>query len=348
MSSKRKSEISLLNVLLCLFVIFIHIDSFPIAFYPKGSALYTLYLIPSRLVSFVVPGFVLLSGTKLFLGGKENIGYFEYLKKRFISVYFPYLVCFICYYIYYMLVYDYPLDLQFIFNNFIFGSLACHFYFIPLLFQFDLLLPLWKRLINSVSPIIIIPIVLIFSNVFECYFPNILSITFPNASFIYNDRLFTTYLSFWIIGCYIGKNYERFLELLEDNFKAICILFSAVTILNVYYSVIAFNDLCYVPFMNTLHYTYSICAIIFFFSLFYKTASLIVAKLPLLLKIDRVSYDIYLWHILVLFVTNSIIEEFGINSQPLSFIIRLVFVTTITIALAILKLTLKKKLLKQK
>ena len=64
---KRKNELSLLNIIFCLLVIFIHIASAPIAGLSKGSWQYGVFFVPWRLSSFVVQGFIFLSGLKMFL-----------------------------------------------------------------------------------------------------------------------------------------------------------------------------------------------------------------------------------------------------------------------------------------
>ena len=65
-SKTRRHEISFLNVVFCMLVVFIHIISYAVASFSPGSINYNLAMFPWRLSSFVVQGFVLLSGIKLF------------------------------------------------------------------------------------------------------------------------------------------------------------------------------------------------------------------------------------------------------------------------------------------
>ena len=345
MASQRKSEISYLNVLLCLFVIFIHIISFAVADFEYKTLSYNLAMFPWRMVSFVVQGFILLSGVKLFLTGKDEKDYKDYLLSRIKGVILPYIFSYFIYYVFYFVVYDYPLDLLFILRHLVLGSLVCHFYFITLLFQFDLLFPLWKKLINKCSPVIVIPFVLLFSLIFQIYMPDMVRIAFPDSNFIYNDRIFTTYLAYWIIGCYIGKYYDKFEKTVKKNFGAICTFFGIAFVLFLYYTYYAFNYIAYVPFMNQVHDLYVLCVIVFLFSLFMKLPK----KMPKLLsKMDSSSYDIYLWHMLFVFLANFIIEKLSIQSNLPGFIIRAVCAYGITIPLCIIWNTLKKKIIKNK
>ena len=352
MQKKRRSEISALNTLFCLLVIFIHIVSFPIGSYSPGTELYnplsySLYMIPWRLASFVVQGFVLLAGVKVFLTGKDSVPYPRYLKGRLLGVIIPYIVSFVGYYIYYYCVYDYPLDASFIVNHLVLGSLVCHYYFIPLLFQFDVLLPLWKLIVNKTSAAITIPVAVLASALFESYMPSLLSILFPSYSFVYNDRIITTYLAFWLIGCYIGRNYDSFREMLKNSFLSVALLHVAVTAANGYFSYLAYNGLAFVPFMNILHYFYTLTAILFLYALFLKLPEGFFERIPLASKIDRASYDIYLWHMLAVFGANHLLEYLGIYGPNAAFMWRMLLVYVVTVSVCVgyneLKTFIKRK-----
>ena len=345
MTSKRRSEISLLNVLFCFLVIFIHIISYAVSAFPIGTIQYTAVMIPWRLSSFVVQGFILLSGVKLFLTGKDSVSFGKYIKARLKGVILPYVLCYIVYYAFYVVVYNYPIfDIGFIFKHFVFGSLVCHFYFIPLLFQFDILFPIWKRIVNKYSGIIVIPAALVLTTLFETYFPTMLNIAFPNLNFTYNDRIFTTYLAFWLIGCYIGKNYDYFISCFKKNLAAISTIFGFALVLCVYFSYMSFNGLAYVPFMNLLHFIYVISTIVFLYAVAIKLPEGIFEKIPFIKNIDKASYHIYLWHMIVLYLTNAIIDKFAITAQGIAFVIRAVITYTVTISLCVLYGKIKEKI----
>lgn len=338
-NENRRQELSALNVMFCLFVVMIHILSYPMEKFGPGSPVgnvlkYDLVMIPWRLMSFVVQGFVLLSGLKLFLGGRDQIKYTKYIKKRIFSIVIPYIMCFAVYYLYYMRTYSYPLDPRFIFDNLRQGSLAVHFYFIPLILQFDVLLPLWRKIINNFSPIFVIPAALFASSVFETGMISLLQVFFKEPVIVMNDRLFTTYMSFWLIGCYIGRYYTQFSALAKNNYKLIAFTFIMSTVSLATYSHYAFNWLAPVPAMNQIQYFYGIAAIIFLLATMQKLPDDIFYKIPLLPTIDKLSYGIYLWHILILLITDrNIIEKFGIESQGIAFVIRVAVVYVGTILL---------------
>ena len=345
-NKSRRYEISFLNMLFCLIVIFIHITSYLVSQSVVKTTGYCIAVVFSRLSSFVVQGFVMLSGVKLFLTRKDSVSYTKWLKQRFFGIILPYILCFAVYYIYYFFVYDYPLDIKFILAKFFTGDLVCHLYFIPIIVQFDLLLPLWKKIINRCSPIIVVPFCIMISLILGNYFPNMVSIISPDLNFLYNDRLFTTYLSFYIIGCYIGKNYNSFLTVLKNNFKTILVCFVIATLLCTYYSLLSYNNIVHVPFLSQIHNLYVYCAIFLIYSLSTKIAPYLMKKISLINQIDFVSYDIYLWHMLVLLVTDYlIIEKFGVYSLIYAFVIRVIVVYTVTIALCLTLNKLKRRII---
>ena len=344
MERKRKYELSALNVLFCLLVIFIHIISYPISEFQTGTFKYNVCMIPWRLSSFVVQGFIMLSGLKLFLNGKDEMPYGKYIKSRLLGVILPYTVCYIVYYAAYMVAYGYPLDVLFILKHYVAGSLVCHLYFIPLLFQFDLLKPLWKKIVDNIPFMIAVPFALLLTVIFENSFTQLVSGIFPKFTFIYNDRLFTTYVGYWLIGCYAGRNYDAFCNMLKSSFRAITIMFLFTLSLNVYVSVLAFNNIMIVPYVNCVHDFYIVFAILFLFAVAVHFSESIMSKNALLRKVDKSSFHIYLYHMLVLLAVNKLLEYTGVVTQGMALVIRIAVVYTVTPALCIIYSYLKNKL----
>lgn len=342
MGRKRKPELSFLNVLFCLTVIFIHIISYAVSAFPVNTVKYNLALIPWRLSAYVVQGFILLSGIKLFLTGKDTLSYGEYLKKRIKGVFLPYAVCFLVYYILFIIFLGYPIDIGQIFKRFIWGDLSCHLYFIPILLQFDLLFPVWKKITDKCSPKIIIPIALLIMQIFEYYFPMMLKGIFPETNFLYNDRVFTTYLGYWIIGCYIGKNYGSFYEFIKRRLPLISGIYAVIVAVTVYFTYIGYNGLAYIPYLNCIHNLYCLTAIIFLFGVAIRIPEGFTERISLIKQIDKSSFYIYLYHMLSLMIANELLAITGIISQAPSFIIRFVFTYTVTIFLCVVYTSKKK------
>ena len=95
----RKPDIMFLNIVFCLIVIFIHISSEVVTEMPKDTAFFTGVFSAQKLSSFVVQGFLLLSGVKLFLHKGDGIDFARYYASRFFRVILPYVFgqrCTIC------------------------------------------------------------------------------------------------------------------------------------------------------------------------------------------------------------------------------------------------------------
>jgi len=313
-----------------------------------GTIKYTLVMIPWRLSSFVVPGFIMLSGVKLFLNGREQKPYFKHIKSRLNSIVKPYAICFVIYYIYFMIAKEYPPDIEYVINqlhyiftasvwynipfmirnlfqfivvndglslgfiikNFLSGGLVYHLYFIPLILQFDALLPLWKKTVTKYSPVKVLPFVLLITPLCEVFLPQVITSVFPNAQFVYNDRIFTSYLAFWLIGCYIGKYYDSYCKILKNKFSLICAFYGISLALVTLFSYISYNEIAQVPYINFINYLYALCTLMFLYAVSLKIPQNIFEKLPALSKIDRSSYLIYLYHVLPLMIIYDIVIFF--------------------------------------
>lgn len=342
MQGKRRVEISVLNVLFCLIVILIHIISYPVAEFSVNTVKYNLVMILWRLLSFVVQGFVMLSGIKVFLNAKDTLAFGKYFKGRIKGVIVPYAVCYMVYYLCFFVAYKYPLDVGFMLKNFLTGSLVCHLYFIPIIFQLDLLFPVWKGLVKKCHPAVIIPIAIVFSIAMEMFFPRALNAVFPDLHFIYNDRLFTTYLSYWLIGCYIGKYYDSFCNMLKKHFGAICVVFAISLLAVIGCSYLAYNRLVGIPYINLVHDVYVLAVCIFLYGAVLKVPKKFWDKLPILFKIDRASFYIYLYHMLAVLLAGWVLVRLGIVAQGIAFIIRALFAYGLTLPGCIIYQKIKK------
>lgn len=328
----RKRELSLLNVLFCLLVIFIHIVSYPLAGYTQGSIPYNGVLVLWRLASFVVQGFILLAGLKLFLGREKP--YFVMLKSKLKTIILPYTIWYVVYFIFYVIIADYPLDISFIAKHFFLGSLAPHTYFIPLIMQFFLLYPLWKLIIKSINPFLAVSLAFLISTFAESILPVILYKN--NLSFLYNDRLFTTYISYWIVGCYLGANYERFSEFIHKHSFIIPYVFTVI--INILFTYINYN-IKYISYLNIIHSVYCFITILFLFRVF----SRIKEKSNLITNIDKSSYTIYLCHMLFVFISSYLFQNIiCIQSNILLFLLMVITVYPASIITSIFINKLKK------
>lgn len=336
----RFFEISLLNVFLCLSVIFIHVSSKPITVLDVNSMGYLAAFIPWRLASFVVYGFIFLSGCKLLLSKSNNFSYGKFLVSRLVSIVIPYIIWVFIYYIYFWHNNYFAFKFTDLIRYIFIGDLVSHFYFIIIIVQFYLLAPLWIKLVKKINESIALPVSLILTVILGANLPDILNIAAPNYIFPYADRVFTTYLFYWTAGCYAGLYYEKFKAQLLANRIFIAVFFAVSAAGNVYFSYLKFTGRSYISWLDNIHTMYCMSAILFFF-----TAAVSLNKslmIGVINKIDRVSYSIYLGHCLIIFIADDILLKF-VPGLPMkaSYPIRIFAVYTVVILAALIWYHLK-------
>lgn len=333
----RLFEISLLNVFLCILVIFIHISSKPISLVNKDSLQYLALMIPWRLSAFVVYGFIFLSGFKLMLTKHDNFSYSKFLSKRAFSIVIPYILWVLIYYLYFCFIEKYfPFKFNDLLGYTLRGNLVAHFYFIITIIQFYFTAPLWIKLVKKTNVTLCILFSFAVMLIMSRNLPSIIGFFNPNYTFKYNDRIFTTYLFYWVAGCYVGQNYEKFKEILRNNRVFITIFFIVSAFLNAFFSYYSFSGKKYISYLEDFHLMYCVSAILFFFML---SINLTSEKSPLntglvgkfIKSVDKVSYSVYLCHILIIYITDYILKRFAETSLLTNYIIRIIIVYTVSI-----------------
>jgi len=100
MAKQRRGELSMASVIFMMLVIFIHTASEGVSGYRVDSMQFVLLQSLHRLSSFVVQGFLFLSGLKLFLPSKKPFSYQKFYLSRLKRVLLPYLLVFSLIYVY--------------------------------------------------------------------------------------------------------------------------------------------------------------------------------------------------------------------------------------------------------
>lgn len=343
----RKNEISLLNVLYCLIVIFIHCISSAVVSLSPGTVSHAIVFTLSKMSTFVVQGFIFLSGLKHFLK-EDSASYGRFLCAKLKAIILPYIIWCGIYFIYFSLVNNTPFEFTALIKGILTGNLCYHLYYIVILSQLFILFPLWKKLFTKENALIILPAVTILTSVCTNGLPGIIKVFLPNVDFIYNDRIFTTYLLYWTLGCYAGIYYNEFTKALIKSKKTVCIMFTTVSFFNVYLSYASIKGTHYIPVLGSMHILYCICAVLFTYltALWLKDSPLI--KSTLFRIINKSSYGIYLSHSLFLAVTDSVIIN-AVNPKPIALtLIRLGVVYIASVGLCSLYTIVKSFLTKKK
>lgn len=327
----KKYEISLLNVIFCLLVIFIHISSEPVTKLISGTAAHTAIFSAWKLSAFVVQGFIMLSGAKLYLSGKSR-KFLPYIKARFTGIYIPYAAAVTVYYMFFLDHKYYPFSLKDLGMYILRGDLSAQFYFVVVIMQFYLLKKLWDIMLGKIPAIFAILTSLVIS---------LLGIFCLGRVFgMYNDRVFTTYLIYWVLGCYIGRNYEKFKELITKSKIWIFAGFVATATAEVtagYTRILPFYA------SEILHMLYCLLAILSCYIIALKLGEKAM-KFRALRAIDSAAFYIYLWHILVLTATDMRMAEYSVTDIGTRFIIRTASTYLVTILLCTQYVKSKKKM----
>jgi peptidoglycan/LPS O-acetylase OafA/YrhL len=333
-----------MNAVLCLIVIFIHVSAVPVTALSKGSYAYAVVFVPWRLSAFVVQGFIFLSGLKYFIGGAK-LDYRKFYVTRLTRVLLPYVLWNLIYYAYFIYTGIYTFSMAELLRFLVSGTLVGHFYFIVVIVQFYLLMPLWQRLVDKASPFLLLVSAAVISLLLGEYLPRMIQTVFPGCVFMYNDRVFTTYLIYWLAGCCAGKYYDALLARIKRGRWYIAAGFFVLAAAEVVFSYIVFAGVQKLGWLNILHYTYCLGAVLFLFTLFTWVYEKRPAAGRLIRGIDAASYNIYLSHCLVIFLVNALMYRAGITRIGAAYAIRILAVYSVTLTLCIVWTKIKKRLL---
>jgi len=169
--------------------------------------------------------------------------------------------------------------------------------------------------------------------IFGKYFTHTVSVLGNGYVFRYNDRIFTTYLFYWIAGCFAGLYYEDFKGLIMGNRGYIAVMFIITAVINAVFSYMNLSGIRQIYFLEDMHTLYCTMSILFVFvlGLMYKEKADKTKKV--LSVVDRSTFGIYLCHILIINIINELIPLFGITSISGRYIVRIAVTYTLAIGL---------------
>ncbi len=338
--TKKRPELSLCTVIFCILVIFIHVSSEPVSTYRTDSALFVLTLSLHRLSSFVVQGFLFLSGLKLFLNFRTG-GSFSY-KKFFLSrlrrVVLPYLAAVVMFYAYYLVTGVYSFSLPNLLRHIFLGDLVSHFYFVVIICQFYLLIPLWRLMAKHMDPTVTLICSLILMLILKQHLPEILQVL-GLPWFEHNHRLFTTYLFYFVLGVFAALSYDSFLEMLRKQTAAITASWLVTAVVNCLFLYWIKIGKYYPYWLESLHVLYCFLSILLTLTLadricgtdFYQNKLRSAVSL-----VDKASYHIYLLHPIFIFITDRIMGQVGTESISVRYLIRVAAVYAVSLGMSLL------------
>ena len=330
----RKTELPWLNLAFCAMVLWSHCSAHPITHLDHGSWQYAAVYLLQRLSYVSVYGFFFLSGIKLTLPRSRRSTLGAYYWGRVKSIFLPYVVAVGLYYLWFSQYLKYfPLSWKDFGGYLIRGDLSSHFYFVVALAQFVLLTPLFRWLVRRFSRAILLPFALGITWLSAMHLADLLEVIWPGLGFRYGDRVFTTYLFYYLAGCYVGPRYEEFLATLRGNRSLIWTCFVLFSGANLLLCWLNYTGRRSVPFLEQVHMLYLLSAILACF----LVATYLPKIMPLWLqRVDKASYLIYLYHCLAISYFDYQAALHGGGRVSMLFILRLLFVYTVTPLICIL------------
>jgi len=335
LEKQKLRELFILTSILCCFVMMIHLSSYPVQLLRVGSLQHRIFFLGNKALSFVVPGFVFLSGLKLAYSYREKeFMFFEFMKKRFSKILIPYTFWYIAYTILFQrLGYaEAKTPIQHIYSFFI-GDLVSPFYFITIIFQFYLLfgiiLFLFKRYNHQV--ILFLAVVAEFIYLNYIYPP-------------YEDRFFFTYLLYFFLGCYVAfhlSGFQKFLQKGTSFFYGSYLFFTYWHVFHAYDS--AVNGVPY-GYWRVISCLFSLSAIFAYYRLSMALQRKCNEKNMIAFKkIDGASYLVFLSHCFFIYLCNELWGKIGFASVIGRFILNTLVVFPVAFGGAFFWMYAKKR-----
>ena len=285
MDKRQYPEVNTMSAFLCLCVIAIHLTATPISQLTPGSIPHTGLFLINRALSFSVPGFLFLSGFKLYSHyGMGTMDVKAFYCKRLRGVLLPYFVAVLVYFAYYyakgwVSVSKLP-------EYLLLGTLVSHFYYIVIAAQFYLLFPVLKWALNRL-PVLTVGISAVCTLAFYTLF------RFPRC-----DRFVGTYLIYFVLGMLFQKYRlgERCLQHRKILFSCF-LLMAAPHLAALYLRTCRGLQYSLANAVSVLYCCAAVCVV-------YTLCALVCQKWPTVLKLaqplSRVSFSVYLYHMMLI------------------------------------------------
>lgn len=324
----QKRELNDMNAIGCLLVILIHVLSLGITKADPSSWQAAAIYFPWRLAAFVVPMFLYTGAVKLaFRFMDERItaaAYIHYILQRVRKIYVPYVIWVAVYFGCFLQINYVRGDWKEFLTYLAIGNIASPFYYIVIVMQFYLLMPLWVWMLRHIPAYLAVAVSLLITLCMQ-QFSHVLSLF--GLSFPYSDRVFLTYLIFWTIGLYAGKHYEKAVSAFGGKSEQILccgvvLLCSAVAYLQYSRGIDLFNlyEVKLVSDLLSIAFLHSFCLRLT------KSASGVQQFLQ---KLYESSFFVYLSHCLFLTLVTDYLQRDGVSRISLLLLAR--FFTCYTI-----------------
>ncbi|MDT8860137.1 acyltransferase family protein [Alkalihalobacillus sp. MEB130] len=305
MGKKEMQEVYWLRIIACLSVVLIHAVSRVLTDFSVTGDDRVVYRTLQVILLYGTPMFVLLSTIVMTHAYKDHIPK-GFLKKRLKYIFIPYLAMAAFYagdkyYRYHWTFSDFAKE----FGYNVIGQ--WHGYFVLIIFQFYLLHLAFVKYSNRFKPLHVLTISFCISVGYwiSLYFYFIDYVSHSSYLTLFFSRvLFVGWLFYYVVAYYCGKNYERFLNILNENWKFLLVgVIGSFTLLQyIYHTGILMR-------VTSARFDVILYTVLLFFLLFYVFSK--VKRVPRwIVSTSGYSYGIYLLHPFVqTFVSRTVFRE---------------------------------------
>lgn len=326
-------ELDYMRFIACLAVMIVHISATGVTDYIHGSFPHIVMLALNRSFKFTTPIFIFLSGVTSFYSYRDKeFKYFSFLKRRLSKVLVAYFIWCIIYYVAYIWIGYYGIDIKFFIKSVLLGTMSYHLYFVIIIVQMYIVGPIFYHILKNSDkkiPILVIAAV----------------ITVLCAEFIrfqLSDRLFLKYMVFYMFGIYVTLEYDKYISWIN---KSKIVVVAGYLMTGLIYTIASYYDMVIITYV---WFVFSIFSVFFV----YYVGLVLKDKLrnihSFIKLFGQSSYYIYLMHPLVLTMMILYAENNGILSVTKRLLLYSATVIPVTIISCLVFTALKNKISKQK
>ncbi len=325
--TKRKNlaELDYFNAIACLLVILIHVLSIGITSLERTSLQAAVVFLPWKLAAYVVPGFLFTGAVKMALGFTADdrpltlAGYGTYIWRRIVKIYLPYVAWVGIYYLYFLRIGWVEPGID-VFLEYVFiGNLSSPFYYVVTVMQFYFLMPLWHWMVKRIPWFagILTAAMITLGMLYSEGILGQMGITFA-----WRDRVFPSYLIFWVIGLYVGKYYDTVRDALKQHSLSVIALLIPVALYGI--GMLVQHAKGVWLFDGNIIKMFSDCmtiCVMLTLCILLADSTYTPVKKPLGF-IYRASFTVYLSHCLFLQIITSVIGRLGVTDIGVQLILR--------------------------
>ncbi len=332
---QKLKELFLLTAFCCCFVVLAHTSSEGVTSLRIGSWQQAVFFVFNKAATFVVPGFIFLSGLKLTYSYREKEFHFvEFIQKRLSKILIPYFCWYVAYYILFRLIgLTEPKSISQHIFSIIMGDLVAPFYFITTIFQFYILFGVFLYLLKNVNTILLFCICF----AVQLYY---LEYIYP----MYEDRFFMTYLIYFLLGGMMALHLQQFQRAIRKYGWVWYICFIFLTYWHTTHAYASNVQGIFYAHWRIFTCLFSLSGII----ALYHISDYITQRVPekwiaFFKAVDASSYYIFLTHCFLLYIFNGFWGKVGLESIFPKFILNSVLILFFTFFFSFIYITWKKK-----